>query len=926
MVQRIVSASAAAPTRFVSRAVFFVFVFSLLAPSRALAVENANCKDVAIIFARGSGQNPTGEFINDPLGDDFRFAEKESYAFFKNHTDHLSNDYPNIPYKAVSIHDFPGKYDPLGYQAVGVGLGEIANTANADASWVPGDYQASVKHGVAETTGYLRDQIATCPNQYFIVGGYSQGAQVMGESLFQLTSDERSKILGVGFFGDPKYVGSTEGVGVKPALSFPWRRGEATNKDTGMLEPRFPYVPVGIEMRTLSWCNRHDIVCGGWSAYRKNSSHSAYSESSIGYAVNELVTIAAPQLLALDRKTDGSGVPPVQLSKADKDRERDVMFVMNDNSNSDVLNTFRYSLDPTLDQFVRNFTGTRFAAKSFGEHDYGFSAPRVDNIQSFLPYAGFNPSNPVFTSSNLTKSFATKYPFGQPIIGGGDIEDPYQLAIERAVVSTGWRDDLNVERNIVLITDRPPKDPYEYNICNGTVRQWMHFPDTNGYKNCYTNYHREVWQKSLLPETCETILKVIIEDTCTNPLMSPHYVQMNKRTLEDEIKLAQAYRTKISIVIPYKFAQATQLGNKLSDVRVRDKLRGIAEATGGTFVYYDTKTQFNSTSLYDTLWRVFTKQPRSLSTVAEGAVAPKVLAVQTNTPTIFDVSRSGVVASNYKWDFDDNGTWDEVTQGPVTQHEFTSPNKGILRVQATSAGDAVLGETRQIYTVSEGEMPTIEKPNLPEGITAAQQANGTVLLKWIPEDTNQIIVFDSTTNLPVGSTPLKSGSLTLPSSYDSLAIRAVSDAAASDPVTISVVTYTAPIVEEEPCCELQEPSPVPEEQPILQGLDVIPPQVIEVSEEPQAALVGVSPVFQPATITTTNFTQRAFAGTIPIAEIPQVAGLSADKLPAQTFQTAGLPPQKPTPKLINWWVLWGVATTIIFFIAYRAAKRKQLQQ
>lgn len=164
--------------------------------ARAAQVAPGQCADITLLFARGSGQNKNHLLVDDTLNPDFEKLEKESYTFFKNHAEHFDNDYPNIDYKAVSIHDFPNKYDPLGYQAVAVGLGEIANTANADASWVPGDYQASVEHGIAETTGYLKDQIASCPNQYFIVGGFSQGAQVMGESLFKLTSDERSRILG----------------------------------------------------------------------------------------------------------------------------------------------------------------------------------------------------------------------------------------------------------------------------------------------------------------------------------------------------------------------------------------------------------------------------------------------------------------------------------------------------------------------------------------------------------------------------------------------------------------------------------------------------------------------------------------------------------------------------------------------------------
>lgn len=868
-------------------------------------VDDYQCVDVTLVFNRGSGQNGMHKHLGNKFTDAFQGAEKESYAFFKNHADHFINYYPGISYKAVSVHDFPGKYDSVGYKAVPVGwqnVARISNSANSDASWFPGDYQSSVQHGVAETVGYIKDQVASCPDQYLMVGGYSQGAQVIGEALFQLTDQERQQILGVGLFGDPKYIASTDGLPIKldPTVSFPWRRGEARDKDTGMLEPRFPYVPGGMERRTLSWCSKNDIVCAGWSALRSSSSHSSYSANPIRHVVEELVAISGPQLVALNKSEDGTPVPAVEISKQDQERLRDVMFVMNDNSNSDVLQTFRYYLDPMMTRFNMGFTGTRYAAKSFGEHDYGFSAPRVDNIQSFLPYIGFDLSNPTFTASNLQKSFAAKYQFGKPVIGGGDLADPHQLALEKSIVSTGWRDDPNVERNLILITDRPPKDPYEYNICNSTVRAWLHFPETDGYKNCYTDYRREIWQKVLVPETCETIRMVITQDTCTSPLAAPNYIHMNKRTLEDEIKLAQAYNVKVSVVIPHKFDPIIHYGNKLSNKTERDKLKRIADATGGAYIYYDSNAAYNTTLLNNTLFNVFTKKPKSIDLVVDGKNDQQVMGISTDTSTVLDASRQAVIADTYKWDFNDDGQWDHVSQGPVIERRFNNPGAGIMLVQAQLENGAVVSESRQAYVVSHGVQEEIpESPSI-TGLRAEEQPDGTVAVSWEPRPGNQIVVIDSESKLPIASAPSADGHLTLPTSYDNLEIIVVGEDVASEPIQVTVVQYVAPaapVIEIEPAKSEPNSYQVANEPdaPAIQGMLNTPDAGTPIVIKPLATTTSTTtPVTTVSVIT--NETGPAERASPAVAAATVVSNNEAPNL-AKTTQPVQTKNQQP------WWLL-----------------------
>ncbi len=215
--------------------ILFVFIFiPNKANAEVIANDSTECVNLLLIFARGSGQNSLKEHLRTPFEDNFRIVEKESYHFFNWHKELLQTKYPSVTYKAVTIHDFIGKYDPVGYKSVGI-FPELDNLINAEISFYPGEYRYSVGHGVAETVGYLKDQIASCPDQSLILGGFSQGAQVIGDSLFQLTEQERDNILGVGLVGDPKYIGASGGGILNPfedSSSYSWRRGDARAQDS----------------------------------------------------------------------------------------------------------------------------------------------------------------------------------------------------------------------------------------------------------------------------------------------------------------------------------------------------------------------------------------------------------------------------------------------------------------------------------------------------------------------------------------------------------------------------------------------------------------------------------------------------------------------------------------------------------------------
>ncbi|KAG8699434.1 hypothetical protein FRC12_012313 [Ceratobasidium sp. 428] len=63
------------------------------------------------------------------------------------------------------------------------------------------EYVVSVAGGARIAEQYITTQSAQCPNQRFVIGGYSKGAMVVHE--MNLSTALKSKVLTVAVFGDP---------------------------------------------------------------------------------------------------------------------------------------------------------------------------------------------------------------------------------------------------------------------------------------------------------------------------------------------------------------------------------------------------------------------------------------------------------------------------------------------------------------------------------------------------------------------------------------------------------------------------------------------------------------------------------------------------------------------------------------------------
>ena len=252
-----------------------VSTFSVIIP--ASADHATPCSDVTLVFARGSGQ---------------QLGEREAPAFFDSVGNHLGSDVTVTRYELGTDSHGGARYQPVG------GWRDLLE---AEASWtgvLGGQYRASVAAGVVELTTYLTQRTRDCPGEPFVVGGYSQGAQVVGEGLVALGSRTRDHIAFVALFSDPKLHLPEGGGPFPPACrgqSSTWRRGTVSCwTDSGILEARTPYVPEDIEGRTGSWCDRNDGTCNGNVAdWALHNDHAEYADpgAEIDEAAREIADV-----------------------------------------------------------------------------------------------------------------------------------------------------------------------------------------------------------------------------------------------------------------------------------------------------------------------------------------------------------------------------------------------------------------------------------------------------------------------------------------------------------------------------------------------------------------------------------------------------------------------------------------------------------
>ena len=295
---------------------------------------DGKCTLTTAIFARGSGQG---------------LKAKETETFYRQLQDRVGKD--RLNFYELGSESYGGNQ----YPAVNVSNLMNGNAIGAKMSGgMKHDYGKSVDQGVAELNAYLTTRHHKCPKEFFILGGYSQGAQVVGQTLPDIPSNIKQKIVFTMLFGDPKLY-LPEGEGILPPACFKKKlstyRREIANcfVDNGALGARKPFLPDEDNVKTGLWCLGHDYVCGSSKFAWDTDGHGKYANTN--GPIDDGVFEAAIRLNKAIQSTPQDG-PIINDKRSNNNMGTtgtDVVFVLDTTG----------SMRPYIDQmktFIRNYS------------------------------------------------------------------------------------------------------------------------------------------------------------------------------------------------------------------------------------------------------------------------------------------------------------------------------------------------------------------------------------------------------------------------------------------------------------------------------------------------------------------------------------------------------------------------------------------
>lgn len=241
-------------TKIASRLLLSIAVVasSVLVATTTAQGQACSGADVEIIFAVGSGQY---DLERD------RFTSPEAQTFFRMLDERgLSADEVYVDYPAARV--------PAG----------IFN----------GNYWRSVRTGVSWLRTHL-EQMARCGREA-VLGGYSQGAEVVGTAAWELSAAAQDVVKFVALFGDPRFDNSASNTAARGTF------GSPLAQPGGILGARHPYLPDFLRGKAVSYCDGEDLICTGTVASGTtlgrvfgNTAHKEYPDSEIPLAANDLV-------------------------------------------------------------------------------------------------------------------------------------------------------------------------------------------------------------------------------------------------------------------------------------------------------------------------------------------------------------------------------------------------------------------------------------------------------------------------------------------------------------------------------------------------------------------------------------------------------------------------------------------------------------
>ena len=380
------------------------------------------CMLATAIFARGSGQE---------------LNAKEAQTFRKQLQNRVGKD--KLSFYELGSESYGGNQ----YPAVDVSNVWNGNAIGAKLSGGMGnDYGKSVNQGVAELHAYLNARHQKCPKEFFILGGYSQGAQVIGQALPGISSNVKDKIVFNMLFGDPKlYLPEGEGI-FPPAcrnenLSVYRREIANCHVDNGALGARKPFLPSEDNVKTGLWCLGHDYVCGSSKFAWDTDGHGKYA--STNGPIDDGVFEAAIRLNKAIKSTQQEG--PIINDKPSNNNMgttgTDVVFVLDTTG----------SMYPYIDQmktFIRNYSSKikeingRVGLVVYRDAGDDYTAKKLSDLQSD-------------TTDLLAKLDDVS------IAGGGD--DPEAALYASMVAMNEMKWQKGATKAMILLTDAGYHEP-----------------------------------------------------------------------------------------------------------------------------------------------------------------------------------------------------------------------------------------------------------------------------------------------------------------------------------------------------------------------------------------------------------------------------------------------------------------------------------
>jgi hypothetical protein len=405
--------------RFIVAAIAVVFaVGSILwgitaPPSRAAD----GCPDFEFIGGRGSGESPRPD---DPSPD---YSEANQFGMGTLLFTVYDQLRSLVGSDRVAAHG-------VRYPAVGLtdSVRDYLNAAGAFLHIKPlGAYTDSVREGAQNVQDHIESRHSECPSTRFILAGYSQGAQAVGNALQRMPLVDRQLVVGAAFFGDPYFN----------ARSWSSRASDANHH--GVLGVRGEW-PESLHGEVFSYCRPHDPICGiskrvhilgdgdvyvrDFPWFRGFTPHEQYASSGDA-------TDAARQLArVLGATTPVTGTVPLDLAFA----------IDTTGSMGGVIGEVRDNVTALARSIASTSTNYRF-----GLVDYKDGPEQRDAYRARVDL-GF--TNDVGAFASAAASLVAE--------GGGDLPESVYSGVMTAL-DLPWRN--GVRKVVLAIGDAPGKDP-----------------------------------------------------------------------------------------------------------------------------------------------------------------------------------------------------------------------------------------------------------------------------------------------------------------------------------------------------------------------------------------------------------------------------------------------------------------------------------